>query len=147
MSLIDRVPRGRKRYSTAPSIGHTPGETDMANARLIRKYVNRRLYDTSQSRYVNLDDLRKLIIEGAALRVVDQSSGDDITTTVLLQIIEDAQRSGAILFSAEFLSDLIRASAQERDPGLPRRLNDALRDAIANRPASSARSASATSLA
>ena len=132
----------------------------MANARLIRKYVNRRLYDTSQSRYVNLDDLRKLIIDGAALKVVDQSSGEDITPTVLLQIIEDAQRSGAGLFSAEFLSELVRflaalladdaVIANEVDTDYiarhAARLNEALRSAIANRPATS-RSASVTSLA
>jgi polyhydroxyalkanoate synthesis repressor PhaR len=102
----------------------------MANPRLIRKYVNRRLYDTSQSRYVNLDDLRKLIVDGAALRVVDQSNGDDITTSVLLQIIGDAQRAGATLFNAEFLSDLVRLSAKDNDPTLPDRLNNALRDAL-----------------
>ena len=106
----------------------------MPNPRLVRKYVNRRLYDTTQSRYVNLDDLRKLIIEGAALRVVDQASGDDITTSVLLQIIGDTQRSGATLFDSEFLSDLIRLSAKERDPTLPDRLNKALRAALTRRP-------------
>ena len=101
----------------------------MKQPKLIRKYVNRRLYDTSQSRYVNLDDLRQLIINGAEIKVVEQASGDDITTTVLLQIIEDSQRSGAQLLKPEFLSRVIRLSATADDPALSDRLNTALRGA------------------
>jgi len=108
----------------------------MSNPRLVRKYVNRRLYDTTQSRYVNLEDLRRLIVEGVELKIVDQASGDDITTSVLLQIIGDSQRSGAVLFNAEFLSDLIRMTATEQDPTLPDRLNVALRDELKRRPLS-----------
>jgi len=66
----------------------------MGQTRIIRKYVNRRLYDTTESRYVNLEDLRRLILEGHEIRVTDRASGDDITTPVLLQIIGDAQRGG-----------------------------------------------------
>ena len=99
----------------------------MNQPKLIRKYVNRRLYDTSQSRYVNLDDLRQLIISGAEIKVVEQASGDDITTTVLLQIIEDSQRSGAQLLKPEFLARVIRLSANTEDPALSDRLNTALR--------------------
>ena len=53
----------------------------MSEPRLIRKYVNRRLYDTVESRYVNLEDLRRVINAGGEIRVVDQASGRDITTT------------------------------------------------------------------
>ena len=101
----------------------------MKQPKLIRKYVNRRLYDTSQSRYVNLEDLRRLIIGGAEIKVIEQATGEDITTTVLLQIIEDAQRSGTKLLQPEFLSRLIRLSATDNDPTLPDRLNTALRGA------------------
>lgn len=103
----------------------------MSEQRLIRKYVNRRLYDTAQSRYVNLDDLRELIIKGSQVKVVEQATGADITTPVLLQIIADAQRSGAPLLSAEFLAGMIRLSAAERDPELSGRLDRALRAALA----------------
>lgn len=99
----------------------------MKQAKLIRKYVNRRLYDTTQSRYVNLEDLRKLIIAGADIRVVEQASGDDITATVLLQIIEDSEKHGAHLLQPEFLSNLIRLTDKEPDPALPGRLISALR--------------------
>jgi polyhydroxyalkanoate synthesis repressor PhaR len=101
----------------------------MKQPKLIRKYVNRRLYDTSQSRYVNLDDLRRLIIGGADIMVIEQATGEEITTTVLLQIIEDTQRSGSNLLKPEFLSQLIRLSATDNDPALPDRLNSALRGA------------------
>ena len=101
----------------------------MKQPKLIRKYVNRRLYDTSQSRYVNLADLRQLIINGAEITVVEQATGDDITTTVLLQIIEDTQRSGAKLLKPEFLAKVIRLSATTDDPALSERLNNALRGA------------------
>ncbi|MDP6673634.1 MAG: polyhydroxyalkanoate synthesis regulator DNA-binding domain-containing protein [Gammaproteobacteria bacterium] len=101
----------------------------MKQPKLIRKYVNRRLYDTSQSRYVNLEDLRRLIVAGAEIRVIEQASGEEITTTVLLQIIEETQRSGSRLLKPEFLSRLIRLSASDTDPALPDRLNNALREA------------------
>jgi polyhydroxyalkanoate synthesis repressor PhaR len=98
----------------------------MKQPKLIRKYVNRRLYDTTQSRYVNLDDLRRLIVAGSDIRVIEQSSGQDITTTVLLQIIEDVQRGEMKLLQPAFLTQLIRLSERNLDPALPERLNDAL---------------------
>jgi polyhydroxyalkanoate synthesis repressor PhaR len=102
----------------------------MTDTRLIRKYVNRRLYDTSESRYVNLEDLRRVITSGGEIRVLDQSNGKDITTTVLLQIIGEAERSGAPLLNAEFLAALIRLAGKERDPGLADRLKAALGNAV-----------------
>ena len=101
----------------------------MKQPKLIRKYVNRRLYDTSQSRYVNLEDLRRLIVGGADIKVIEQATGEEITTTVLLQIIEEAQRSGSKLLKPEVLTQLIRLSATDSDPTLPDRLNNALRGA------------------
>jgi polyhydroxyalkanoate synthesis repressor PhaR len=108
----------------------------MTEPRLIRKYVNRRLYDTTESRYVNLEDLRRVITGGGEIRVLDQSNGKDITTTVLLQIIGEVERSGAPLLTAEFLSALIRIAGKERDPGLAERLQTALSNAVSeSRPA------------
>jgi len=101
----------------------------MKQPKLIRKYVNRRLYDTSQSRYVNLEDLRRLIVGGADIKVMEQATGEEITTTVLLQIIEETQRSGSKLLKPELLTRLIRLSATDSDPTLPDRLNNALRGA------------------
>jgi len=101
----------------------------MKQPKLIRKYVNRRLYDTTQSRYVNLDELRELIVAGADIKVVEQATGNDITTTVLLQIIEETHRTGSRLLKPEFLFSVIRLAHAESDPALPERLNTALRGA------------------
>lgn len=106
----------------------------MSEQRLIRKYVNRRLYDTTQSRYVNLDDLRELITKGIQLRVVEQATGSDITTPVLLQIIADGQRGGTPLLSPAFLAGLIRLAAGGADAELAGRLDRALSTALQQSP-------------
>ena len=82
----------------------------MSEARLIKKYSNRRLYDTAASRYVNLDQVAALVRRGHALKVVDAKTGEDLTRPVLTQIIvEDARQpdGGA---PVEFLRDMIRAT-------------------------------------
>jgi polyhydroxyalkanoate synthesis repressor PhaR len=77
---------------------------------LIRKYANRRLYDTSSRRYVNLEDLAALVRKGVALRVEDAKTGEDVTRVVLTQIIvEDAKGQPAGL-PVELLRELIVAS-------------------------------------
>ncbi len=76
--------------------------------RVIKKYPNRRLYDTVESKYVTLSDLRELVMTQEEFVVVDQKSEDDITRSVLLQIIlEQEEKDGQPLFSAEFLHKLI----------------------------------------
>lgn len=78
--------------------------------RVIRKYANRRLYDTQQSRYVTLEDLRCLIIEEEPFRVEDAKSGEDLTRTILLSIIIEQEQadSEAEVFSNDLLAQLIR---------------------------------------
>ncbi len=106
----------------------------MNEARVIRKYVNRRLYDTQESRYVNLEELRRLILEGEQIRVVERTSGADITTSILLQIIGESQRENPLL-SAKFLCDVIRLTGRgQTDPSLAGRLNDALQSALREPP-------------
>ena len=102
----------------------------MSEVRLIRKYANRRLYDTVRSRYVNLADVRNLIAEGVRVRVVEQSSTRDITNSILLQIIGGMERDDGALLTTGFLTDLIKAAGSESDPGLPERLQSALRGAL-----------------
>ena len=102
----------------------------MNEPRLIRKYANRRLYDTVRSRYVNLADVRNLIAEGTRVRVVEQSSSRDITNSILLQIIGSMERDDGALLTTGFLTDLIRTSGSVSDPGLPERLQTALRNAL-----------------
>lgn len=84
--------------------------------RVIRKYANRRLYDTQQSRYVTLEDLRRLVLEDEPFRVEDAKSGEDLTRTILLSIIiEQEQADGdAEVFSNDLLAQLIRVYAMSQ---------------------------------
>jgi len=76
--------------------------------RIIKKYPNRRLYDTTESKYVTLNDLKELVVKEVHFTVVDKKTGDDITRNVLLQIIiEQEEDNGEPLFSAEVLQKLI----------------------------------------
>jgi polyhydroxyalkanoate synthesis repressor PhaR len=80
----------------------------MQHERLIRKYSNRRLYDTGASRHVTLDDLRQLIVAGEKIKVVDDKSGEDLTRPVLLQIISEQEQFGAPVLGSELLEMIIR---------------------------------------
>jgi polyhydroxyalkanoate synthesis repressor PhaR len=80
----------------------------MAEERLIRKYANRRLYDAQDSRHVTLDDLRKLIAAGERIKVVDDKSGEDLTRSILLQIIASQEQFGTPVLSTQLLEAIIR---------------------------------------
>jgi len=79
----------------------------MNEARVIKKYANRRLYDTAESRYITLDDIRQLVMDGASIRVVDDRSGDDITRSMLLQIIVEQEEKGQPMLSTRLLEQII----------------------------------------
>ncbi|WP_066456523.1 polyhydroxyalkanoate synthesis repressor PhaR [Castellaniella caeni] len=76
--------------------------------RLIKKYPNRRLYDTRSSAYITLADIKQLVLEHAVFRVVDAKSGDDLTRSILLQIILEEESGGVPMFSANALAQIIR---------------------------------------
>ena len=76
--------------------------------RLIKRYGSRKLYDTSESRYVGLEDIAGFVREGDEVRVVDNKTGADATAAVLTQIISEEGRNGQGLLSAGFLHDLLR---------------------------------------
>ena len=76
--------------------------------RLIKKYPNRRLYDTQTSAYITLADIRQLVLDGEDFCVQDARSQADLTRSILLQIIQDAETSGSPLFSRHMLTQLIR---------------------------------------
>lgn len=80
----------------------------MSEQRLIKKYPNRRLYDTEESRYITLNDVQKLVRDGVEIRVVDTQSGDDITRGILIQIITEQEASGNPMFTTEVLTRFIR---------------------------------------
>jgi polyhydroxyalkanoate synthesis repressor PhaR len=76
--------------------------------RLIRKYSNRRLYDTTASRHVTLEDLRQVIVSGDRIKVLDDKSGEDLTRSVLLQIIAEQEQFGVPVLGSELLEMIIR---------------------------------------
>jgi polyhydroxyalkanoate synthesis repressor PhaR len=76
--------------------------------RVIRKYPNRRLYDTVESRYVTLADIRKLVVDRVDFVVLDRKTQQDITRSILLQVISEQEGAGESLMSRDFLSQVIR---------------------------------------
>jgi len=80
----------------------------MSNPRIIKKYPNRRLYDTEQSRYITLTSLRELVMNGKEFTVVDTNSNEDLTRSILLQIMFEEESGGEPLFSTKMLSQIIR---------------------------------------
>ena len=80
----------------------------MAQVRIIKKYPNRRLYDTEISSYITLEDVRQLIVDGETFEVRDARSGNDITRSVLLQIIAEHEQDGQPMLSTQLLSQIIR---------------------------------------
>ncbi len=80
----------------------------MAEERLIRKYADRRLYDVAASKHINKDGVRDLIVAGENVRVVDDASGEDITRSVLLQLVASQEIAGQPILSDEMLTQVIR---------------------------------------
>ncbi len=81
----------------------------MSLPRIIKKYPNRRLYDTERSRYITLADIRQLVIDSIDFKVVDKQSQADITTTILLQVITEQENAESPMLSREFLAGVIRS--------------------------------------
>lgn len=81
----------------------------MSEPRIIKKYPNRRLYDTEESRYITLADIRRLVIDKVDFVVVDKKSGHDITRSILLQVISEQEQSGEPIMSRDFLAQVIRS--------------------------------------
>lgn len=106
---------------------------------VIKKYGNRRLYDTSGSRYVNLDDIATLIREGKPVQVVDAKTGEDLTRVVLTQIITEDAKEKPTGLPLELLRQLIVASDQTRQEFIMWYLKSAfdtyqtVQDAVQNR--------------
>jgi polyhydroxyalkanoate synthesis repressor PhaR len=80
----------------------------MSEPRTIKKYPNRRLYDTADSRYITLEDIKRLVREGVEFRVVDARSEEDLTRNILLQVISDQEERGEPILSIELLQHIIR---------------------------------------
>ena len=81
----------------------------MSEPRVIKKYPNRRLYDTVESRYITLADIRRLVMDKVDFVVIDKKSQDDITRSILLQVIAEQEHVGEPLMSQDFLAQIIRS--------------------------------------
>jgi polyhydroxyalkanoate synthesis repressor PhaR len=82
--------------------------TNKSAERLIKKYPNRRLYDTAASTYITLTDVKELVLKQEEFRVVDAKSTEDLTRSILLQIILEEESGGVPMFSSSMLSQIIR---------------------------------------
>ena len=80
---------------------------DASDSIIIKKYANRRLYNTSSSSYITLDDLGKMVRENVDFQVVDAKTGDDITRSILTQIIMEEEAKGGQMLPVGFLRQLI----------------------------------------
>ncbi|MEO8159567.1 MAG: polyhydroxyalkanoate synthesis repressor PhaR [Betaproteobacteria bacterium] len=76
--------------------------------RIIKKYPNRRLYDTMNSGYITLADVKQMILDQITFKVIDAKTNDDLTRTILLQIILEEESGGMPMFSSEMLAQMIR---------------------------------------
>lgn len=76
--------------------------------RIIKKYPNRRLYDTEQSHYITLVDLQQLVMDGVDFRVTDANTDADLTRNILLQIISEQENGGKPMFTTDILMRIIR---------------------------------------
>ena len=85
---------------------------------IIKKYENRRLYDTSNSRYVNLDDIAQMVREGIEVQVLDAATGEDLTRVVLSQIVVESAKAPNSTFPLDMLRQMIVASGQVSREGL-----------------------------
>ena len=80
----------------------------MSEPRVIKKYPNRRLYDTAASKYITLEDVRRLVLDGVQFVVRDAKTDEDITRSVLLQIIAEQEEAGQPIFTIPILTQIIR---------------------------------------
>ena len=100
---------------------------------IIKKYANRRLYNTDTSSYITLDDLAKMVRENVDFHVLDAKSGDDITHTILTQIIVEEESHGSHMLPVSFLRDLIRMYGNSMQAMMPSYLEASMTNLQKNR--------------
>ena len=92
------TPKASKAEKPAPAVG----------VRILKKYPNRRLYDTQTSSYVTLAEIKKMVMTALPLQVLDAKTGEDLTRSIFLQIILEEESAGVPMFSEAVLSNIIR---------------------------------------
>jgi polyhydroxyalkanoate synthesis repressor PhaR len=101
MAATRRSPKASAEASASP-------QAEDSAVRVLKKYPNRRLYDTQSSSYITLADVKQMVMEGDAFVVRDAKSGEDLTRSILLQIILEEETGGVPIFSTQMLSQIIR---------------------------------------
>jgi polyhydroxyalkanoate synthesis repressor PhaR len=85
-----------------------PVQTASTGMRVLKKYPNRRLYDTQTSSYITLADVKQMVLDGHPFEVRDAKDGSELTRSILLQIILEEESGGVPMFSTETLAQIIR---------------------------------------
>ena len=99
----------------------------MSEPRVIKKYPNRRLYDTVESRYITLADVRRLVVERIEFVVVDKKNNADITRSILLQVIAEQEHLAEPILSQEFMVNVIRSYGTSVQGQVSRHLEQSLK--------------------
>jgi len=106
----------------------------MSEPRVIKKYPNRRLYDTVESRYITLADVRRLVLERIDFVVVDKKNSADITRSILLQVIAEQEHLTEPILSQEFMVGVIRSYGTSLQGQVSPLLEQSLKQLLSQQP-------------
>ncbi len=106
----------------------------MSDPRVIKKYPNRRLYDTVESRYITLADVRRLVVEHIEFVVVDKKNNADITRSILLQVIAEQEHLSEPILTQEFMVHVIRSYGTGLQVTVSGHLEQSLRQFMSQQP-------------
>jgi polyhydroxyalkanoate synthesis repressor PhaR len=106
----------------------------MSEPRVIKKYPNRRLYDTVESRYITLADVRRLVVERIEFVVVDKKNNADITRSILLQVIAEQEHLAEPILSQDFMVNVIRAYGTSAQGLVSTHLEQSLKQIMSQQP-------------
>jgi polyhydroxyalkanoate synthesis repressor PhaR len=106
----------------------------MSEPRVIKKYPNRRLYDTVESRYITLADVRRLVVERIDFVVVDKKNNADITRSILLQVIAEQEHLAEPILTQEFMVNVIRAYGSSMHATASTQLEQSLKQIMSQLP-------------
>jgi polyhydroxyalkanoate synthesis repressor PhaR len=106
----------------------------MSEPRVIKKYPNRRLYDTVESRYITLADVRRLVVERIDFVVVDKKNNADISRSILLQVIAEQEHLAEPILSQEFMLGVIRSYGTSLQGQVSPHLDSSLKQLMSQQP-------------
>ena len=102
----------------------------MKNMRIIKKYPNRRLYDTEDSKYITLEDISVLVTENKEFVVIDSKTESNLTRNILLQIIIEKEQSSIPIFSTKVLTQIIRSYKNQLQQHIGNKLEKTIEELI-----------------